>query len=468
MVPLGRILITDPDPSQRSRLSHALRLEGFKTDSAPDGLHALQKLGDFLPDVLLTHHPLPDPQALELLRRGRLLRPSTQLVVMTRDGSIDDAVHAVRGGAVDYLVHPFAVNRWVPALHAAVHRARAHRQSHPGPRTPAEAFDGILTTHPAMRELLGLVRQIAPSRASVLLEGESGTGKDLFARAIHRASLRASQPFVHLSCAELTPTLLESEIFGHEKGAFTGALSRRDGRFKQADGGTLFLDEVSEIPLGTQVKLLRFMQERAFEPVGGNETLHVDVRVLSATNRSLQQAVDDNRFRLDLFYRLNVVSLRIPPLRERASDIPLLAAHFLTRFAKENERHVSTLTDGALDRLATYPWPGNVRELENVIERAVVLCEGSSVEAHHLPPHVAAFDRLPGAPKIPGASVRELEHWAILRTLESVGGSTSRAAQVLGISTRKIQYKLRAYRQHAPRVDPGPNDARMGDAEEET
>jgi DNA-binding NtrC family response regulator len=465
MVPLGRILITDPDPSHRSRISHALRLEGFKTDSAPDGLHTLHKLGDFVPDVLLTLHPLPDPHALELLRRGRVLRPSTQLVVMTREGSIDDAVHAVRGGAVDYLVHPFARDRWVPALRAAVHRAHAHRLRHPAPRTPA--FDGILTTHPAMRELLGLVRQIAPSRASVLLEGESGTGKDLFARAIHHASLRASQPFVHLSCAELTPTLLESEIFGHEKGAFTGALSRRDGRFKQADGGTLFLDEVSEIPLGTQVKLLRFMQERAFEPVGGNETLHVDVRVLSATNRSLQQAVDDNRFRLDLFYRLNVVSLRIPPLRERASDIPLLAAHFLARFARENERPVSTLTDAALDRLASYPWPGNVRELENVIERAVVLCEGSAVEAHHLPPHVAAFDRFAGAPKIPGASVRELEHWAILRTLESVGGSTSRAAQVLGISTRKIQYKLRAYRQHA-RVDPGPNDARMGDAEEET
>jgi DNA-binding NtrC family response regulator len=468
MVPLGRILITDPDPSQRSRLTHTLRLEGFKTDSAPDGLHALQKLGDFVPDVLLTHHPLPDPHALELLRRGRVLHPSTQLVVMTREGSIDDAVHAVRGGAVDYLVHPFDRDRWFPALHAAVLRARVHRRSHATPRTATGAFDGILTTHPAMRELLGLVRQIAPSRASVLLEGESGTGKDLFARAIHRASLRASQPFVHLSCAELTPTLLESEIFGHEKGAFTGALSRRDGRFKQADGGTLFLDEVSEIPLGTQVKLLRFMQERAFEPVGGNETLHVDVRVLSATNRSLQQAVDDNRFRLDLFYRLNVVSLRIPPLRERASDIPLLATHFLTRFARENERHVNTLTGGAHDRLMAYPWPGNVREFENVIERAVVLCEGSAVDAHHLPPHVAAFEKLAAAPKIPGASVRELEHWAILRTLESVGGSTSRAAQVLGISTRKIQYKLRAYRQHAPPVDPGPIDARMGDVEEET
>jgi DNA-binding NtrC family response regulator len=358
---------------------------------------------------------------------------------MSHRPSIDEAVRTLREGAVDYLVKPVDPKRLLVAMHSAVAQARARTR----PSTDSLPFAPIVTEHPTMLDLLALIRQIAPSRASVLLEGESGTGKGLFAKAIHQASLRAEKPFVPLSCAELTPTLLESEIFGHEKGAFTGALNRRDGRFKQAHGGTLFLDEVGEIPLGTQVKLLRFMQERSFEPVGGNETIHVDVRILSASNRSLQQAVDDGRFRLDLFYRLNVVSLRIPPLRERASDIPLLAGHFLRKFATENQSEVEAFTDSALDRLLAYPWPGNVRELENVVERAVVLSEGRAIHAHHLPRNVAADRNEP--PRIPGATLEQLERWAILHTLESVGGSTSRAAALLGISARKIQYKLREY-----------------------
>ncbi|MFW5740475.1 MAG: sigma-54 interaction domain-containing protein, partial [Myxococcota bacterium] len=314
----------------------------------------------------------------------------------------------------------------------------------------------------AMLDLLALIRQIAPSRASVLLEGESGTGKGIVAEAIHRASTRSERPFIRLSCAELTPTLLESEIFGHEKGAFTGALARREGRFKQADGGTLFLDEVSEIPLSTQVKLLRFMQERSFEPVGGNETIRVDVRVISASNRDLQAEVDAGRFRVDLFYRLNVVPLRIPPLRERTSDIPLLAGHFLKRFRHDNQRDVAGLSDTAIARLLEYPWPGNVRELENVIERAVVLCEGRVIEPRHLPPHVAPGE-LGDPPAVPGSTVYDLERWAILRTLEATGGSTSRAAEILGISSRKIQYKLHEYE----RVDgPGKDDS-IGSVERE-
>jgi DNA-binding NtrC family response regulator len=239
--------------------------------------------------------------------------------------------------------------------------------------------------------------------------------------------------------------LLESEVFGHEKGAFTGALLRREGRFMQADGGTLFLDEVSEIPLSTQVKLLRFLQERTFERVGGNQTIRVDVRVIAATNRPLEQCVRDGTFREDLFYRLTVVPLKVPPLRERASDIPALAMKFLERFARENERAVVSISSDALIKLMTYSWPGNVRELENVMERATVLCEGSSIDIRHLPLHMQDAPIVDVAPRVPGASIEELERWAILRTLESCGGSTSRAAGILGISPRKIQYKLHEY-----------------------
>ncbi len=439
MVPRGRILIASPDPQLRSSLAETLRSHEFLTQSSSNAFQALSKTESFQPDVVLADEPLPGLRPLHLASKGRLLHPPTQLVVMSLHASIDDAVRTVREGAVDYLQKPIDPERLLVAMRTAVAQARAHTH----PATGFSAFAPIVTNHPAMRDLLTLIRQIAPSRASVLLEGESGTGKGLFAKAIHQASLRADNPFVPLSCAELTPTLLESEIFGHEKGAFTGAVSRRDGRFKQAHGGTLFLDEVAEIPLGTQVKLLRFMQERSFEPVGGNETVHVDVRILSASNRSLQKAVDDGHFRLDLFYRLNVVSLRIPPLRERASDIPLLAGHFLRKFSAENRSKVDAFTDSALDRLLAYPWPGNVRELENVIERAVVLSESRTIHAHHLPPHVAA--RSDDSPRVPGATLEQLERWAILQTLESVGGSTSRAAAVLGISARKIQYKLREY-----------------------
>jgi DNA-binding NtrC family response regulator len=289
---------------------------------------------------------------------------------------------------------------------------------------------------------------VAPSRSSVLIQGDSGTGKELIAAALHRHSPRASMPFVRLHCAALAEGLLESELFGHERGAFTGAIGRREGRFKQADGGTLFLDEVSEIPLATQVKLLRFLQEREFERVGGNETLKVDVRVIAATNVDLRDRVKKGQFREDLYYRLNVITLRIPSLVERRSDIPLLAHFFLKRYAHENGKTVRGFTDEALERLMAYPWPGNVRELEHAIERAVVLTRGELVEAEQLPVAVGGARhgaeggmRLP----IPGSTIAELERVAILETLKAVGGSTSKAAKILGISPRKIQYKLHEY-----------------------
>jgi two-component system response regulator HydG len=281
-----------------------------------------------------------------------------------------------------------------------------------------------------------------------LITGESGTGKELIAAALHQHSSRAAGPFVKLHCAALAETILESELFGHEKGAFTGAVARRDGRFSQADGGTLFLDEIGEISPAVQVKLLRFLQEHEFERVGGNQTIKVDVRVIAATNRDLLKLVREGKFREDLYYRLNVVAIEMPPLRVRPGDVALLATHFLKKFSKENGKTITGFTDDALERLARYAWPGNVRELENAIERAVVISRGDVIRSEDLAlggggaVEPVARD---GYPPIPGASMAQLEKYALLKTLEHTGGSTSRAAEILGISARTIQYRLQEY-----------------------
>ena len=307
------------------------------------------------------------------------------------------------------------------------------------------AFDGLIGSHPGMIAAIDVVRRVAPTYASVLLLGESGTGKELFAQALHRLSPRADRPFVRVACAALPETLLESELFGHERGAFTGAVYARAGRFEIADGGTLFLDEIGDLTPTMQVKLLRFLQEREFERIGGNTTHHVDVRVVAATNRDLAAKLADGSFREDLYYRLDVVEIRVPPLRERRADVPPLAAHFLAKIAAANGRRVESFTDEAMAALSRHDWPGNVRELENAIERAVVLAGGPVLGAELF----AGLSRR-GALRsiVPGSALAEIERDAILSTLSAVGGSTSRAAQILRISPRKIQYKLREYRLH--------------------
>jgi DNA-binding NtrC family response regulator len=288
------------------------------------------------------------------------------------------------------------------------------------------------------------VDQIAPSRATVLLTGESGTGKEAIAVAIHESSQRASGPLVRLNCSALSESLLESELFGHERGSFTGADKRRRGRIEQADGGTLFLDEIGEISPALQVKLLRVVQERAFERVGGNETVKVDVRIVAATNRDLRELVEEGKFREDLFYRLNVVSLHMPPLRERRSDIPALATHFLKKYASEAVQ-LGGFSDAALEALVACDWPGNVRQLENAVERAVVFAAGGRVELQDLPTELGVATHAEPLPPLPGASMDELERYAILKTMEGVGGSTRKTAALLGISIRKVQYRLREY-----------------------
>ncbi len=464
MTSRGRILIIDDDSGVRTGLGSLLHGLGYSIETAADGFKALHKIGDFHPDVVLTDLHMPGMDGLELMERGSEIFPSSAYVVMTSAGTIHSAVRAVQHGALDYLTKPLDPEALPAVLDRAVQicRARLERvRQRQGP-LPTQPLLTIVGQDPSIRELLRHIALVASSRASVLIEGESGTGKSLIAEAIHGASSRSQGPFVRLSCASLTESLLESEIFGHEKGAFTGAISRREGRFKQADHGTLFLDEVSEIPLPTQVKLLRFLQERSFERVGGNETLRVDVRVIAASNRPLQQCVQQGTFRQDLYYRLNVVPLRAPSLRERAGDIPLLASHFLERYARDDSKTIDGFSNDAISLLTGYGWPGNVRELENVVERAVVLCDSGRIEPRHLPDHLAASPSRDAMPQIPGSTIYELERWAILRTLEACHGSTSRAAGILGISPRKIQYKLHEYGGNG-RASPGQRRPDPGD-----
>ncbi|MBZ0121599.1 MAG: sigma-54 dependent transcriptional regulator [Sandaracinaceae bacterium] len=444
----GRVLVVDDEANAREALVSLLEEEGYEVASAADGLEALGQLDRFDPEVVLTDLKMPRVDGLQLVERGKQLLPHAAFVVMTAFGTIDTAVAAIKRGAENYLTKPLDLEALAVLLARAMEKAKLSAEAAALRERLDQrySFDQILGDHPSMQRLLKTVEQIAQSRSTVLIHGESGTGKELIAAAIHQASKRKDGPFIRLNCAALAETLLESELFGHEKGSFTGALGRREGRFKQADGGTLFLDEVSEIPLPLQVKLLRFLQEREFERVGGNETLRVDVRIVAATNRDLKVLVENGRFREDLYYRLNVIQLAVPPLRARKSDIPILAMHFLRRFARENDRDVAGFTDDGMCALVSYPWPGNVRELENAIERAIVLATGERIGPEVVPSSTTTSgegDDLKLV--IPGVSLAEVERIVIERTLEAVGGSTARAAEILGISRRKIQYRLKEW-----------------------
>ncbi len=457
----GKILVVDDEPAARSALVELLREEGFIVRSAADGFKALGQMDDWTPDLVITDVKMPGMDGIELMKKIREREGGIGVVVMTAYGSVEHAVEAMHHGADDYLTKPVHF----PELLVVVRRvldAGELRRENSRLKTAligesiAPGLDWIGHSK-ASRELLGLVRQVADSEASVLILGDSGTGKELIARALHGWSRRKAGPFVAVHCAALNEGVLESELFGHEKGAFTGASARRDGRFAKADGGTLFLDEIGDIPLAVQVKLLRFLQERQFERVGGDETTTVDVRVIAATHRDLHKEVREGRFREDLFYRLNVITLRTPPLAQRREDIPALAQHFLEHYAMRSRKAIRGFTDRALRVLLNADWPGNVRQLENTVERAVVMCQGHEVEPRHLPRDVMVHARTSDdAPPIPGSSMAEVEKYAILKTLEHVRGSTSKAAEMLGISPRKIQYRLAEYRGQDPSGIQGP------------
>jgi DNA-binding NtrC family response regulator len=463
----GRILVVDDEAHARNTLAALLADEGYTVETAADAFKALGKIDEEAPDLVLTDLQMPGMSGVDLLRKLRERAADLTVVLMTAHGDVQTAVSAMREGAADYLTKPLDMNQLSLVLARELERLQLRREAGQLRARLAErySFDSILGSAPPMQAVFKMVAQVAASKASVLLTGESGTGKELIAAALHQRSPRAQGPFVKLHCAALAETVLESELFGHERGSFTGATGRREGRFAQAHGGTLFLDEIGEISPAIQVKLLRFLQEREFERVGGNETLHVDVRVIAATNRNLKAEVAAGRFREDLFYRLNVINIELPPLRERASDIPLLASHFLRKFAQENGKTIEGFDEDALAAIAGHAWPGNVRELENAIERAVVLCNDARIGLANLPPNVAPARTGEGI-HIPGSTFDQIERHVILKSLEATGGSTAKAAEMLGMSIRKIQYKLHEYQSATKSGAPAVRAVDEGDEDE--
>ena len=455
----GRVLVVDDEASARSGLEKLLRQEGFSVDVAADGPAALAIASDHPPDVVVTDLKMPGMDGVELLTKLHEQDRDLPVVVVTAFGEVSSAVNAMRAGADDYLTKPVDFDALTLSIERAMQRQALRVEADNLRRQirerEGEGLEGLIGVSPAMQKVYRVTRQVAAAKATVLITGESGTGKGELAKAIHLKSPRAKGPFVALHCASLAESLLESELFGHEKGAFTGADKRRSGRFEQAHGGTLFLDEVGEIPPATQVKFLRVLQERTFERVGGNEALTVDVRLVAATNRDLAADVQTGRFREDLYYRLNVVHIDMPPLRVRDGDVLLLANHFLRRFAAENNKRIDGFSDQARAKVISHRWPGNVRELENAIERAVVLCDTPTIEEEHMPTHVAPLAK--GAVRIPGATMSEIERYSILATLEATDGSTARAAEMLGISIRTIQYRLHEYGLAAKGRKPAPS-----------
>jgi two-component system response regulator HydG len=443
----ARVLVVDDEPSARSGLEKLLRQEGYAVDVAEGGQTALQIAAERPPDVVVTDLKMPKMDGIELLQKMRSTFQHVPVIVVTAFGDVSSAVSAMRAGADDYLTKPVDFDALTLSIERCIERSQLRVEAEQLRRQLREregdGFEGLIGASPALQKVYRVARQVAPARATVLITGESGTGKGELARAIHNKSPRAAAPFITLHCAALAESLLESELFGHERGSFTGADKRRAGRFEQAQGGTLFLDEVGEIPQATQVKLLRVLQERTFERVGGNESIEVDVRLIAATNRDLAKDVQEGRFREDLYYRLNVVHVEMPPLRMRGGDVLLLAEHFLRRFATENKKRIDGFSDRARAKLLAHRWPGNVRELENAIERAVVLAEGLHIDENDLPIDVAPLPK--GAVRIPGATMAEIERFAILSTLEATNGSTTKAAEMLDISVRTIQYRLHEY-----------------------
>jgi len=397
----ARVLLADDDASARSGLAALLRQAGFEVDLAEDGERALARLRASAPDVLVTDLHMPGLDGIQLLEQAKEAMPELVVVLVTAFADVHTAVQAMQKGAEHYLTKPVQIDELFVVVDRALERRRLEEEATELRSRLAErlSFGNIIGSSPAMQAVFKVIKQVAPTKASVLITGESGTGKELVAQAIHQNGPRVKAPFVKLHCAALAETILESELFGHEKGAFTGAVGRREGRFKQADRGTLFLDEIGEISPAIQVKLLRFLQERTFERVGGNETVKVDVRIIAATNRALEAEVAAGKFREDLLYRLNVVNIEMPPLRARPSDLLPLATHFLERFARENGKRIESFSDDAIERIGAYRWPGNVRELENIIERAVVLCDGSKLTAKH-------FRRGSERPRVRGCASR--------------------------------------------------------------
>ena len=441
-----RVLIVEDDPATRTGLSELVQAWGFQTDEAGDGEEAMRKVTTFRPAIVVSDLVMPRMGGADLLRALKDQLSDITFILLTAQGTVESAVEAIKEGAYDYLSKPVDPQRLQILLQKAVERQETLREVRHLRRQLREqgSFGRIIGNSPGIRTVYRVIEQAAPTNASVLISGESGTGKELVAQTIHELSPRATFPFVAINCAAIPETLLESEIFGHEKGAFTGASERRTGVFELAHRGTLFLDEIAEMMPATQVKLLRVLQERVFRRLGGRQEISVDVRVIAATNVNPQDAVNNGKLREDLFYRLNVFAIDIPPLRERREDIPLLVQTFLTEFNRTNAKGIRAVDQEAMYLLERYPWPGNIRELRNVIERGTILAESEFVEPRHLPPTLISRGEasLPTLTISPGTTVDEVERRLILLTLDHTRNNKTRAAEILGISLKTLHNKL--------------------------
>ncbi|MBR4170806.1 MAG: sigma-54-dependent Fis family transcriptional regulator [Kiritimatiellae bacterium] len=446
------ILVVDDDRNTRDGLALALKRH-YDVHVAESGEKALELFASGLDvDVMLSDMRMPGMKGLDLLRTVKKLYPQTTCILLTAYGTIAEAVEAMRDGAYNFLTKPISLDQLDVLLAQAIKARSLEKRVQTLESQLDEKFglENIVGNSEAMRPVFETIRQVAPTLATVLIQGPSGTGKELVAHAIHRLSQRADKPFVAVNCAALPASLLESELFGHERGAFTGAVQQRKGRFEQANGGTLFLDEISEIEPAVQVKLLRVLEARQFERVGGTDTIEVDIRVIAATNRNLRDYVTQGRFREDLFYRLNVVGIQLPPLKDRIGDIPLLVQQFLTDFCERNNKHLNGIEPEALNILCAYDWPGNVRELRNAMERMVVLSRGDHLTVQDVPMEIrsAAGARIPSVTTTAltdtfvNGSLADAEKQKILAVLEKNGGNRSKAAIELGISRRTLHRRL--------------------------
>jgi two-component system response regulator HydG len=446
------ILVVDDDQAHRTMLRTLLSGWGYKIVEADDGQVAIEMVHELAFDMILMDIRMLKVSGLEALDGIKTYNPAIPVIIMTAYSSVETAVEALKKGAYDYLTKPLDFDELRLTMERAMDHSQLKEENRLLRETLGSHFDrqNIIGRSTAMVKLLETVAQVAPSEATVLITGDSGTGKELIAGAIHFNSPRKDGPFVKVNCAAITETLLESELFGHEKGAFTGAHRLKEGRFRQADGGSLFLDEVSEMSLGMQVKLLRALQEREITRVGGEEVIRVDVRVIAATNKDLIQEIESERFREDLYYRLNVVTLNVPPLKERKEDIPLLAQHYLNMFAEKNRKQIKGFTPQAMDQLLNYDWPGNVRELMNAVERSVVLSRSEYLDEQDLPLVIKGAlsdeEKSPSRYAVPeDLPLEDVEKATILKTLEYTDGNKSEAARRLGITRKTLHKKLKKY-----------------------
>ena len=443
----ARILVAEDEEGIRQGIARALERDGHEVEVVTDGMAALRKLEAEYFDLLITDVRMPKLDGMELLRKAKAIDPDLIVILITAYGSIQDAVEAMRSGAYDYITKPIRLGELRAVVEKAleVHRLAVENRRLRELIKEEDRFESMIGTNPKMREVFDLINKVAPTNATVLIQGETGTGKELVARAIHNRSKRRDKPFISINCGALPESLLEAELFGFEKGAFTGAYQRRIGKIELADGGTLFLDEIGEMSLKTQVELLRVLDQRELFRVGGNRPIKVDVRFIAATNRDLKKAVQEGRFREDLYHRLNVFPITLPPLRERVEDIPILAMAFLEEFCKEYGRPPMKISREAMRILCSYRWPGNVRELKNIMERIALTCPDEVVRPEHLPQEIRMGETEEEV-RIPvGTPVREAERMLILKTLAYVGGHRKKAAEMLGISVRALHYKLRQY-----------------------